>query len=221
MTMKTLLHALWDGAVRPCAPCRAETFDRLLSHFVPVNCVLLTIDDTMAQPRALSEDTNLVSGITLGDAVAEELDVDVPYGAVILIRHEAAIDDLSHAAGQAVAELAIAMVARAPLPAARRDAVLMELASLYALKAEGAAARALGLDPVSFCKGMSDLFRAHWSRAGTVRGNAPRTDAARGRPSLPASRARLSFQDLSTEIATRYAMANRSPADGDARSRIN
>lgn len=114
--------AVWDGAVRVAKSAQAVTFDALLSRILPLEVTLFRIDPTFPQPAALTDDTVVFAGFGIGDLLAEELDVSVPYGSIVLIRHDTAFQNLSFELGAAVAEILSAVMERAftPTPAEAR-----------------------------------------------------------------------------------------------------
>lgn len=111
--------AVWIGAVSVARSTQAVTFDALLSRILPIEVALFRIEARFPQPAALADDTVVVAGVGIGDVLAEELDVSVPYGSIVLIRHETAFQNLSFELGAAVAEILSAVMERAftPTPA--------------------------------------------------------------------------------------------------------
>lgn len=79
-----ILKALWSGALKPAqsVPCRCP---QLLSVF-PFPIVILE-DRTSTAPklRICDERRAVTPDLTVGDVVAEELDIDVPPGACVVI----------------------------------------------------------------------------------------------------------------------------------------
>lgn len=79
-----ILHALWSGALQPAlsVPCRCQ---HLLAVF-PFPIVILE-DQTPDGPklRVCPERRFVTPGLTVGDVVAEELDMEVPPGACVVI----------------------------------------------------------------------------------------------------------------------------------------
>lgn len=81
----TLLEQIWGEAVEYCAPADMSPLAKLLSALLTVPTVALVTHAGMARAHALMEDTELLPGASLGDVLAEELGVDIPHDAVVLI----------------------------------------------------------------------------------------------------------------------------------------
>lgn len=57
----------------------------LIRQTLPIRLVCLVSSRPDARPQLLPESTELMPGITLGDVLVEELGIEVPYGALVLI----------------------------------------------------------------------------------------------------------------------------------------
>lgn len=128
MTCGFPVVAVWNGGVGVARSAQAVLFDTLLSQILPLDVRLFRIDARFPQPAALTDDTVVFAGVGIGDLLAEEIDVSVPYGTIVLIRHETAFRNLSFELGAAVAEILGAVMDRAFTPTPAEAEVFATLA---------------------------------------------------------------------------------------------
>ncbi|MFC2970514.1 hypothetical protein [Acidimangrovimonas pyrenivorans] len=57
----------------------------VIRQILPIRLVCLVSSRPEAEPQLLPESTELMPGITLGDVLVEELGIEVPYGALVLV----------------------------------------------------------------------------------------------------------------------------------------
>lgn len=57
----------------------------LIRQILPIRLVCLVSSRPDAKPQLLPESVELMPGITLGDVLVEELGIEVPYGALVLV----------------------------------------------------------------------------------------------------------------------------------------
>lgn len=108
------LHHLWTGVAR--LPRREETraFDAALDALCPARRQLVELACPAGGGRVLLDDTEVMPMVSLGDVVAEEFDLTLPYGTLLLfVPREELVDDapaerraaaLGRACGQIVSE---------------------------------------------------------------------------------------------------------------------
>ncbi len=85
MVRKSLLESIWDGSITALpagADCRIA---REITRLVRVPVLSLGASRPMGDLRVWPEALELMPGVTLGDVLAEELGLDVPYGALVVV----------------------------------------------------------------------------------------------------------------------------------------
>ena len=109
-----VLHQLWTGVAG--LPRREETraFDAALDVLCPVRRQLIELASPAGGGRVMLDDTEVMPMISLGDVVAEEFDLTLPYGTLLLfVPREEIVDDapaerraaaIGRACGQIVSE---------------------------------------------------------------------------------------------------------------------
>ena len=80
-----LLAQIWGGAIELDAGAEPSGLVALLSSMMSVPLVVLSTDTELDRPYAFMEMTEVMDGVILGDVLAEELELEVPYGAMILV----------------------------------------------------------------------------------------------------------------------------------------
>lgn len=110
--------ALCNGAIEVPRSEHAIRFDTLLSCLLPLEIRLFRMHASYPQPAALIDDTPVFGAFCIGDLLSRKLDLPVPQGAVVLIRHDAAFLNASFELGVAIAEILTAIMMRAfrPMP---------------------------------------------------------------------------------------------------------
>lgn len=88
MERNGLIAQIWGGDLSESDAQLDTPLAGLLGSIMGVPVVTMTSVAKMLRPIAVMEDTEVMEGVTLGDALSEELDMDVPYGALILIQPE-------------------------------------------------------------------------------------------------------------------------------------
>ncbi|MGJ8544655.1 MAG: hypothetical protein ACSHWZ_04360 [Sulfitobacter sp.] len=116
-----------------------------------------------ADPAAMPEDIEPIPGICLGDILAEELDADVPYGALVVIRNQNALPNISYAAGALVGEALLRVIGRGMFPLADEDSVLYALGLAYYRAAQADELVQLGLEAASFRAGLNAVLARYWA----------------------------------------------------------
>ncbi|WP_175498596.1 hypothetical protein [Sulfitobacter marinus] len=111
----------------------------------------------------MPEDVEPFPGICLGDILAEELDADVPYGSLVVIRSKDAFPNLSKAAGTLVGEILLRVVGRGLFPLIDEDGLLYALGLSYYRAASADELVRLGMDPIAFRAGLSAVFTKYWA----------------------------------------------------------
>jgi len=87
-----LLEQIWSEAIEARPPEAMSPLARLLGALLTVPVVTLVSHADGDRPHALMESDELLPGASLGDVLAEELGLDVPRDAVVLIEPVAFAD---------------------------------------------------------------------------------------------------------------------------------
>jgi hypothetical protein len=88
-----VLSVLWSGRASAVGDGEAVTFARLLRALSPVRAVLVATESGALEERVLLDDVEIMPSLTIGDIMAEELNLQVPYGTVIAFVPAAAMQD--------------------------------------------------------------------------------------------------------------------------------
>ncbi|WP_102223643.1 hypothetical protein [Acidimangrovimonas sediminis] len=84
MTKKLLLEQIWNGSVSAWPTGEKGDIARGIAALLPVQTVCVDNAAPHGVPRVLPEATELLPGLTLGDVLAEELGIEVPFGALVV-----------------------------------------------------------------------------------------------------------------------------------------
>lgn len=85
MKEDTLLEQIWGEALELRRPEDISPLARLLGALLTVPTITLVSHHGTVRPCAMMEGTELLPGASLGDILSEELGLDVPQDAVVLI----------------------------------------------------------------------------------------------------------------------------------------
>ena len=127
------------------------------------NTIVLEVNSPTFETIILSDDAEVLPGITAGDLLAEELDIDVPYGTLVLVQSSHASASMSEAVGYMICQLAVALAAYGTSGSACADQELLDFAEIFTALADAELAGAGGLSVELFRKGLSQGLREHWS----------------------------------------------------------
>ncbi|MEM1066438.1 MAG: hypothetical protein AAGJ74_13140 [Pseudomonadota bacterium] len=83
-TTNTLLHAIWTGEVAAVLPHQKHKFFDLLTVLLKTQVVLIEVPEGPLCGQVLQETAELMPDLPLGDVLAEELDLDIPAGSVVV-----------------------------------------------------------------------------------------------------------------------------------------
>lgn len=112
MVRGELLAQIWDGSVQFDHENQQSPLSDLLGTIIRVPVVSLISSEKMNRPMALVEETELMDGASLGDILMEEMGLDVPQGALILVLPEGfmrATDYTGQQLGQVVGRIILDM----------------------------------------------------------------------------------------------------------------
>lgn len=99
-----LIAQIWGGDLSESGDLQGSPLAGLLGSLMDVPVITLASDAEMTRPIAVMEETDILDDASLGDVLSEELGIEVPYGALILVmpRDFAQSNDLS---GQKLGEI--------------------------------------------------------------------------------------------------------------------
>ncbi|GHD99224.1 hypothetical protein U879_09575 [Defluviimonas sp. 20V17] len=89
MKVNILLEQIWSGAVTVWRDGEQGEIARGVCALLPVETICLANAEPHRAPRILPEATELLPGLSLGDVLAEELGLTVPFGAVVIFEEVA------------------------------------------------------------------------------------------------------------------------------------
>lgn len=134
MRAEALLEQIWGNAIELRAPDDMSPLARLLGALLTVPMVTLVAHADGDHPYARMESDELLSGASLGDILAEELGLDVPQDAVVLIEPVSFADAPSYsgtALGEALGRILADIATCATAEATEHDAICPAGASLH------------------------------------------------------------------------------------------
>lgn len=125
MHEEILLEQIWGDAIECRAPSDMSPLAKLLSALLTVPTVALVSHAGGARAHALMESAELLPGASLGDVLAEELGIDIPHDAVVLIEPVASAEaeEISgHALGQQLGHILVELASTGHSPLIRPEA---------------------------------------------------------------------------------------------------
>ncbi len=90
MLKTKLLQGIWDGTISILPDGAKGPLAEALTRIVSVPTVSLASRGPLGGVRLLPESTELLAGVSLGDVLVEELGIEVPYGAIVVIEEAGA-----------------------------------------------------------------------------------------------------------------------------------
>lgn len=179
MQSSDLLEAIWRGDIA-CAEDSdgGARLGAILDALVPMRRIGLARGGPGAGVQILPEQTELLPALALGDVIEEELAVEAPQGALVMILDQAALrpgaGNAARAglAGRLVGELLIDAVQRGLFPIEHETEALYLMAQGYDALAHSPEMARLGLMPAPFRIGLATALASLWTGA-VVRGSEP------------------------------------------------
>lgn len=163
MLKRSLLEGIWDGSITALPSGERGQIAQVIERMIPVPAICLTGVEPIGDIRILPECTELLSGVSLGDVLAEELGVEVPYGALVIF--EARNADVSLAVDPHYIERLI-------------DQALRDMVLILAMEPQASVAASLALERSS--RPLMG-FRDHGLNARFFRGRSPSAPIAGSR----------------------------------------
>lgn len=165
MGQHAVLEDVWTGRIRAARGSDAVSLSRQLRALVPVHHVLLTADGSVDRVAVLQDDAEMMPALPLGDVVVEELGIDVPYGALIVMRDAGTPGPVSYDAGLVLGDILLMVLRSGVIPMVRETDALFAMAASYDQIVEASGFRHTGLDASEFRLGLAASLGAYWSGA--------------------------------------------------------
>lgn len=176
MRNQEFVQRIWDGSITPTLADGSNPIDRLLKPLLPVKTVCLSMDDCK-QTMVWSDRDPILPGATMGDLVGEELDINVPYGTMIILHNSklahAPLTEVSYAVGRIVGSALIRAALSAKVGTERENEALYTMSVCYSQIVQSEFLRNIGLDVAHFHFGLGSALRSFW--IGTDNGAADRS----------------------------------------------
>ena len=153
------------GHIRTPRKPATMSLARQLRALVPVHLVLLSTDTAKERVALYQDDAEMMPALPLGDVLVEELGVDVPYGALVVLRDAGSPGPVSYDAGLILGEVLLAVLRAGQVPMARETDALFAMAASYDQLVEASGFRHSGLDATEFRLGLAAALGAYWSGA--------------------------------------------------------
>ena len=132
-----LLESIWQGDIYASKCQRSREICRLLGQILPLDITHFTAKSGITRSCIVSEHIELLPEIHLGDVLAEELDADVPFGAMVVVFKErdwieaATQSNVSHELGLLIGDLLINLLNDCVFPIQCELEVLSVMANSY------------------------------------------------------------------------------------------
>lgn len=175
MRHERLLELIWRGDVHPARKTSARRLQRAFNALVPLRCVALSASFGVDRSRVMREDIELLPEITLGDVIAQELPIDVPVGALVLLSDADLMAgrvpdcELSYDLGVLIVEVMLDVIRSGTFPLERETDALYMMACSYHRMIAGSGFRHLGLVPEQFRSGLAAGLCTYWAGARNAR----------------------------------------------------
>ena len=93
MREKVLLQHIWSEKVEVRDPESKSPLAAILEAILSTNVIVLNVDNATQSPFALMENVELLPDVSLGDVLFEELNIDVPANAIVLVEPKQVTDE--------------------------------------------------------------------------------------------------------------------------------
>ena len=166
---RRILEMIWQQAVQPMTAPESARLKPLLDALLPMPVVALKTGVGDARVLVLPDETELMPALPLGDVIAEEMALDVPYGALVVTCDAEAVSlPLDYAAlsfdlGNALGQTLLCVLRRGVFPLEHENEALYTMACAYDRMAQSAAMQALGLIGWEFSRGLALALGGYWS----------------------------------------------------------
>ena len=129
------LHQLWTGVAGLPRIDEAEAFESILDVLFPAGRQLIALDCPSGAGRVLLDDTEVMPMVSLGDVVAEEFDLTLPYGTLLVfvsredLSEDAPSERRAAALGRTCAQIVSETLYRGAFPFDRESQIAGALAA--------------------------------------------------------------------------------------------
>jgi hypothetical protein len=165
MQNKEFVQNIWNGEITATLNDGSNPLDRLLKPLLPVNTVCLSMKDCK-QTLVWSDRKEVMPGITVGDLISEEMNIDVPYGTMVIIHDSnlplASMEEASYAVGRIVGAALVFAACSAKVGVARENEALYIMSVCYSEIVQSEFLRSIGLGIEHFHLGLGSALRAFW-----------------------------------------------------------
>lgn len=158
-----VLENIWTGRIRAARGGSATDLSRQLRALLPVHHVLLTAEACVDRVSVMLDDAELMPALPLGDVIVEELGVDVPYGALVILRDAGSTGPVSYDAGLILGDVLLNLMRTGLFAMDRETDALFAMAASYDKLVEASGFRHSGLDRTEFRTGLAASLGAYWS----------------------------------------------------------
>lgn len=168
MRQERFLELVWEGDIAAATGAGASRLQRGLSALLPLRIVTLAAAAGVERRQIMPDSMELMPALPLGDVLAEELNIDVPLGSLVvvseaeLLSREVMDDELSYDLGVLVAEALIDVIRSGAFPLERESDALYVMASSYHAMIGGGGFLHLGLMPSWFRIGLAAGLCTYW-----------------------------------------------------------
>ena len=168
MTNSLLLDLAWQGALRPASGAAEHRVQHMLAAVLPVTTISLTATRGLTETLVQPEEIELMPALSLGDVLAEELGLDLPYGILVAISPANATfqdDDasLSHHVGILVGTAILSALHSGIFPLTQESDALSLVACAYGRLATLPRAKRGGLVASAFDCGLAEVLADYWA----------------------------------------------------------
>lgn len=170
-----LLELIWQGSITTSRSKSTQRMAGLLKALLPLRAVHLRAKAGIDRVCVMLDETELMPALPLGDVLAEELALEVPYGTIVVITEEdqqivqMTDEDMSYNLGIVVGSTLLDVISRGVFPLQRESSALYIMGCSYHNMANGSGLQHLGLKPINFRAGLAASLGAFWSGAATSR----------------------------------------------------
>jgi hypothetical protein len=85
MVKQALLEGIWNGSITALPAGASSRIAQAIADLAPVPIVCLMSATSLGDLRIWPEAAELMPGVSLGDVLVEELGLEVPYGALVIV----------------------------------------------------------------------------------------------------------------------------------------
>lgn len=169
----TVLQMIWRGDIEAAEGPAAQRLQQFLAMLFPVHSLWLSAAHEHPA-RVCEAETELMPGLPLGDVLTEELGLDVPYGAMVVVDGAGALDtaaddhEISHRLGAVTAEVLLGAIRRGVFPLRRETDALYVMACACARIVAAPDRTRIGLRPGAFREGLAVGLASYWSGSGAT-----------------------------------------------------